>query len=67
MSKKLKPCPWCKGDVEIVKSVRLNCPVGKRHSFGIGCFSDGCQVNPQGRPLSDRAAVVEAWNQREGE
>lgn len=65
MTNKLKPCPFCGGEASIRASENSN-------RFFVGCFNDGCPVNPcSGDFLLDgvyddemKQAAVDEWNTR---
>lgn len=59
----LKPCPFCGGEAELHPSLA---------GFFVGCFNDGCAVNPSsGEFVADgvwdeeqKEAAIDAWNTR---
>lgn len=59
----LKPCPFCGGEARLYPS---------EAGFFVGCFNDGCAVNPSsGEFVADgvwdeeqKEAAIDAWNTR---
>jgi hypothetical protein len=59
---KLKPCPFCGSDAEIMES-------GSRtNNFAVRCPAfDVCEISPSTDWWLERGDAIDAWNKRDGD
>ena len=65
----LKPCPFCGGEAEVIRSTRSMC----YEEYRVGCGKCGAMVKNFSNPLwkvsyfDTEAEAIEAWNRRVSE
>ena len=62
MKGKLKPCPFCGGEVELIDE-RYDSMYGSYHERNITCHTCGVALQEQTNGLEP---LIEAWNRRDG-
>ena len=63
-SPKLKPCPFCGGEAEMVRNDE---PSRKFSTWLVRCGNQDCPVRPKTGFFTSANFIAELWNRRNGE